>query len=31
MMAEQQKAVAQRAGGYSNQRESSRGLADVSA
>ena len=31
MMAEQQKAVAQRTGAYSNQRESSRGLADVSA
>lgn len=31
MMAEQQNAVAQRTGAYSNQRESSRGLADVSA
>jgi hypothetical protein len=31
MMAEQQQAVAQRTGGYSNQREASRGLADVSA
>ena len=31
MMAEQQKAVAQRTGGYSNQRESSRALADFSA
>ena len=31
MMAEQQKAVAQRAGGYANQRETSRGLADVNA
>jgi hypothetical protein len=31
MMVEQQKAVAQRSGGYSNQREFSRGLADVSA
>jgi hypothetical protein len=31
MMVEQQKAVAQRTGGYSNQRESSRALADFSA
>ena len=31
MMAEQQNAVAQRTGAYSNQRESWRGLADVSA
>ena len=31
MMAEQQMAVVQRAGGYSNQRESSRALADFSA
>ena len=31
MMTEQQNAVAQRTGAYSNQRESSRGLADVSA
>lgn len=31
MMAEQQKATAQRTAGYSNQRESSGGLADISA